>query len=316
MKTVDWVWQNGELKPWSQATVHAMAHGLHYGSTVFEGIRAYKTDRGPAIFRLQEHIDRLFDSCQMYYMPVPFSKETVREACIDVILQNDLDSAYIRPLVYRDVCHLGLTPHDSDAVGVFIGAFEWGPLLGKDSAENGVDVCISSWQRIQSSTNPVMAKAGGHYLTSQLISMEAKRHGYAEGIAVNQNGLVTEGAGCNLFMIKQGNLITPSLGCSILEGITRDSVIDIARQYGIEVVETNIPREALYVADELFLCGTAAELTPVVSVDRIQIGNGTTGELTRQIQRAFQKATAGQDPARENWLTPCVGIAAEPVPVS
>ena len=215
------VWQNGLMVDWADANVHVMAHGLHYGSTIFEGIRAYHTSQGPAVFRLLEHIQRLFDSCKMYRITVPYSQEEIIAACCQVVAANQFSDAYIRPLVYRDLGGMGLVPSDSDPVSVAVGAFEWGPMLGKEALENGADICVSSWTRLQSSTNPVMAKAGGHYLTSQLISMEARINGYTEGIAVNHDGVVTEGAGSNLFLVKGGKIFTPPLGLSILHGLTR-----------------------------------------------------------------------------------------------
>ena len=295
------IWQNGELKNWEDATVHVMAHGLHYGSTVFEGIRSYQTKNGPAIFRLREHIQRLFDSCKVYHMPIPYKLETIEAACCDVVRSNELGNSYVRPIVYCDVDGLGLVPSES-AIGVAIGAIEWGPLLGKEALEKGTHICVSSWSRPQSNSNPMMSKAGGHYLTSQLISREARLNGYNEGIAVNQNGIITEGAGSNLFMVKQGKIYTPPLGCSILAGITRDSVIQMALREGFEIVESNIPREALYTADEVFLCGTAAEITPVASIDRLDVADGKPGPVTRKIQSQFFDLVAGRLPDEFGWL--------------
>lgn len=302
MRKTEFVWQNGILKKWDQATVHVLAHGLHYGSTVFEGIRCYETPDGPAIFRLKEHITRLVDSCRMYRVKLPCSSEDISAACLEVIRRNDLTNAYIRPIVYCDVSTLGLAPPEDGPVGVAVCAFEWEPLFGKEANEKGSHICVSSWTRLQSSTNPVMAKAGGHYLTSQLIAQEAKLNGYDEGIAVNPAGLITEGAGSNLFLIKDGTLLTPPLGASILAGVTRDSVKRIALDEDNKVVEANLPREALYAADELFLCGTAAELTPVVSVDRISIADGRPGPITRRLQQCYSDAVAGRSPQYESWL--------------
>lgn len=305
MKPTRFIWQNGELKPWSEVTVHAMAHGLHYGSSVFEGLRSYETDRGTAIFRLPEHIDRLFDSCHVYYISIPFSKQELMDACVQVVTENGLTSSYIRPLVYRDVGGLGLVPSADDPIGVMIAAFDWGPLLGEESNRNGIDVCVSSWTRLQSSSNPVKAKAGGHYLTSQLISMEARRNGFADGIAVNSNGTVTEGAGSNLFIVKRGKVFTPSIGCSILDGITRNSVMQLAERIGLDVTEGNIPRESLYTADEIFICGTAIEITPVISVDRLTIGDGQPGPITQLFQKRYKAAITGNDVSFDGWLTIC-----------
>lgn len=305
MNPTDWIWQNGELKKWPDATVHCMAHGLHYGSTVFEGLRSYSTDLGPAIFRLREHIDRLYSSCKIYRIEIPYSRQQIEDACQQVVEENGLTDAYIRPLVYRDFGSMGLVPNAEDPIGVVIGAIEWGPLLGKESLEKGTDICVSSWHRLQSSSTPVMSKAGGHYLTSQLISTEAVRNGYAEGIAVNQSGIVTEGAGANLFIVRNGKIYTPSLGCSILEGITRDTILWMARDENLDVVEADLPRESLYLADEVFLCGTALEVTPVSTIDRITIGSGKPGEITRRLQSKYTEIVRGRAGAKYNWLTYC-----------
>ena len=304
MKTTPkWIWQNGKQVAWAQATTHVMAHALHYGSSVFEGIRAYDTARGPAIFRLREHLERLFDSCKMYRMPLPFSFEEIEEACCAVIRDNELAGAYLRPLVYRDAATLGLSPSPTDPVSVAIMAFEWGPLLGSEALQNGTDVGISSWKRIKSDSNPVFSKAGGHYLTSQLISMEAKSNGFDEGLAVNDSGNLTEAAGANVFVVRKGHLLTPGLGCSILEGITRDTVLQLATRNGLIVNETNIPREMLYSADEVFMCGTAAEVTPIRSVDRIEVGSGKPGPITRLLQKAYREVVTGESVVDPGWLT-------------
>ena len=308
MKTTNWIWQDGEFKNWADATVHVMAHGLHYGSTVFEGIRCYKTAKGPAIFRLRDHINRLFDSAKMYGIDIPFTRLQLEHVCQTLVLQNELLSAYIRPIVYRDVASLGLSASADDPVGIAVAAIEWGPLHGQHAIENGTDICVSSWRRLDSSSNPVMAKAGGHYLTSQLISAEARRNGFSDGIAVNQFGCVSEAAGANLFLVRRGKLITPNLGNCILEGITRDTIMQIARDRGLEVLETDIPRECLYVADEVFLCGTASEVTPVVSIDRTPIGDGTPGKITRQIQKRFFEVVSGHVNLHRDWLTYCQAL--------
>ena len=280
-----------------------MAHGLHYGSSVFEGIRCYDTERGPAIFRLTEHLHRLFDSCKMYRMPVPFSLEQFKHACCDIVARNNLSAAYIRPIVFRDAASLGLSPGADHPVSCSVMAFEWGPLHGSTVLENGCDVCISSWKRIKSSSNPVLSKAGGHYLTSQLISMEANNNGYDEGIAVNESGNLTEGAGANVFVLHKGKLLTPGIGQAILEGITRDTVMTIAEQMDVEFIETEIPRERLYAADEMFMCGTAAEIAPIRSVDRIPIADGKPGPVTRRFQAEYKKCVTGQSNWARHWLT-------------
>ncbi len=301
--TPNWIWQNGKMTPWQDATVHVMAHGLHYGSSVFEGIRAYGTEQGPAIFRLQEHLHRLFDSCKMYRMPVPYSFADMESACCDVIEQNELQGAYIRPIVYRDASSLGLAPSADDPMSVAVMAFEWGPLHGAEAVEKGSDVCVSSWKRIKSASNPVLSKAGGHYLTSQLISMEAKSNGFDEGIAVNEQGNLTEGAGANVFVVRKGVLLTPGIGSSILEGITRDTVFHLAKYLDLELRETEIPREMFYCADEMFMCGTAAEVTPIRSVDRIEVGDGKPGPITRALQKQFREVVMGQLSLGQDWLT-------------
>ena len=299
----DTIWQNGNLVAWSDATLHVMAHGLHYGSTVFEGIRCYTTDKGPAVFRLNEHIDRLVNSCKMYRIGLPFSHEDLIDACCEVVKANGLTDSYIRPIVYRDAAGLGLSPSVDDPVGVAVIAMEWGPLLGQDAQKYGCDVCVSSWKRISSSTNPVMAKAGGHYLTSQLISMEAKQNGYDEGLAVDDSGNLTEGAGANVFLLRKGKILTPDLGSSILEGITRETVFEIANQFGIECATADIPRECLYSSDEIFMAGTAAEITPIRSVDKISVGNGKPGKVTQLFQKRYQEIVRGKNESTRRWLT-------------
>ena len=301
--TPEWIWQNGKLTPWQDATVHVMSHALHYGSSVFEGIRAYCTEKGPAIFRLDDHIQRLFDSCKMYRMECPFSMDEIKNACCEVIHKNGHESAYIRPIVYRDAASLGLSPSPDHPIGVSIMAFEWAPLLGDDAVKNGSDVCISSWTRLNSATNPVLSKAGGHYLTSQLISMEAKSNGFDEGLAVNERGNLTEGAGVNVFLVRKGKLLTPGLGASILEGITRDTVFHLSKYLGMDLIEAEIPRELLYCSEEVFLCGTAAEVTPVRSIDRIEIGDGKPGPFTRALQQQFYRVVTGELQLGQDWLT-------------
>lgn len=298
-----WIWHNNQFVPWADATVHVMAHGLHYGSSVFEGIRCYETVRGPAIFRLDDHLRRLLDSCKMYRLHLPYDYSTLRQACCDVISRNELKSAYLRPLVYRDAASLGLAPTPDDPVGCSVMAFEWGPLHGAEALEKGSDVCISSWRRLTSATNPVMSKAGGHYLTSQLIAMEAKQNGFDEGLAVNDVGNLVEGAGANVFLLSRGQLMTPGLGLNILEGITRDTVFEIAQRMEVPLVEAEIPRECLYRADEAFMVGTAAEVAPIRSVDRIPIGSGKPGPLTRRIQAEYREIVTGNVVYNPSWLT-------------
>lgn len=297
------IWLNGRMVPWEQATVHVLAHAIHYGSSVFEGIRVYKTPHGLKVFRLTDHIQRLYDSAKIYRMPIPFERDELIAVCKEVVQANNLvNGAYIRPVALRGYGDVGLAPKPDHHVDVAIAAWEWGAYLGTDGLENGVDVCISSWQRVAPNTIPALAKAGGNYLSSQLISTEAKRLGFAEGIALSTDGTVSEGAGENLFVVRDGKIITPSATSSILTGITRDSVIKLAADLGMTVEEKSIPREALYLADELFFTGTAAEITPVRSVDRIDVGAGTRGPVTKQLQDAFFGLFSGATEDKYDWL--------------
>ncbi|MEX0706414.1 MAG: branched-chain-amino-acid transaminase [Woeseia sp.] len=299
------IWMNGRMIPWQEASVHVMAHALHYGSSVFEGIRVYKTPDGPKVFRLTDHMQRLFDSAAIYRMPIPYPRDELIDVCKQLIVANDLkNGAYIRPIALRGYGDIGLAPKPDHPVDVAIAAWEWGAYLGADGLEQGVDVCISSWQRVAPNTVPALAKAGGNYLSSQLISTEAKRLGFAEGIALSTDGTVSEGAGENLFVIKNGRIITPPSTASILTGITRDSVIKIAAQHGMTVVEQSILREALYLADELFFTGTAAEITPIRSVDNITIGAGHRGPVTTKLQDAFFGLFSGTTEDKYGWLEP------------
>ena len=299
----EWIWHNGQFVPWADATVHVMAHGLHYGSSVFEGMRSYDTDRGPAIFRLEDHIHRLFDSCKMYRLQSPFDFDAICAASRELISRNGLTGAYVRPIIYRDAAHLGLAPTADDPVGCSVMAFPWGPLHGAEAMEKGSDVCISSWRRLSSATNPVMSKAGGHYLTSQLIAMEAKQNGFDEGLAVDDTGNLVEGSGANVFLMRNGQLLTPGLGHSILDGITRDTVFEIAKRLDLNLLETRIPRETLYRADEAFMVGTAAEIAPIRSVDGIDVGSGKPGPVTRMIQAEYRDIVTGKTKYDPNWLS-------------
>jgi branched-chain amino acid aminotransferase len=297
------IWMNGEMIPWEQATVHVLAHAIHYGSSVFEGIRVYKTPDGLKVFRLTDHIQRLYDSAKIYRMPIPFKRDKLIAVCKEIVQANNLvNGAYIRPVALRGYGDIGLSPKPDHPVDVAIAAWEWGAYLGADGLENGVDVCISSWQRVAPNTVPALAKAGGNYLSSQLISTEAKRLGFAEGIALATDGTVSEGAGENLFLVRDGKLVTPPSASSILTGITRDSVIKLAAQLGLLVEEKSLPRESLYLADELFFTGTAAEITPIKSVDRIEIGSGKRGPVTKQLQDAFFGLFSGATRDTHRWL--------------
>ncbi len=301
MKPSKLIWFDGHLVPWDQANVHVMTHALHYGSSVFEGMRAYATGRGAAIFRLRDHTKRLFGSARIHRLAIAHSIDEIDQACREVVRRNGLSSAYVRPIAFRGVGDLSLTG-SKGPVHVAIAAFEWGAYLGEDALGTGVDACVSSWQRAAPNTFPTMAKAGGNYLSAQLIGSEAVRHGYTEGISLDQSGYVSEGSGENIFVIKDGRLITPPLWSSILPGLTRDSVIVLARELGLDVREEPIPREALYLADELFFTGTAAEISPIRSVDGLSVGEGRRGPITELLQKQFFGLFAGTTPDRHGWL--------------
>jgi branched-chain amino acid aminotransferase len=295
------IWFNGELTPWENATVHVMTHALHYGSSVFEGLRCYNTPKGPAVFRLAPHTRRLFDSAKIYRMELPYSQAQISDACKAVVRENGLNSAYLRPLVWRGYGEIGVMPL-KNPVEVMVAAIEWGAYLGAEALENGVDVAVSSWTRMAPNTLPSMAKAGGNYLSSQLIVMEAQRHGYAEGIALDTNGNLSEGSGENLFVIRDGVIFTPPLTAALLPGITRDTIMTLARELGYQVREQDLPREALYLADELFFTGTAAEVSPIRSVDGITIGAGKRGPITTAVQKAFFGLFNGETEDKWGWL--------------
>lgn len=299
------IWHNGALVPWDQATVHVTAHALHYGSSVFEGIRAYETRDAPAFFRLREHSQRLLDSAKVYRMPIPYTAEQLDAACHQVVAVNGLtNGAYIRPIAFRGATGFGVVAPKDSPVDVAIIAQEWGAYLGAEGLNDGVDVCISSWQRVAPNTIPAAAKAGGNYLSSQLIGMEAQRLGFHEGIGLAIDGTVSEGAGENLFMVKDGALFTPPASASILCGITRDTLIKLAAERGLHVTERALTRESLYLADELFFTGTAVEVTPVRSVDRLPIGAGTRGPVTKMLQEDFFGLFNGATKDRWGWLEP------------
>ena len=294
------IWHNGSIKPWAEATVHVMAHGLHYGSSVFEGIRSYATPDGQAIFRLTDHLKRLYASAKIYDMYMPYDVPTLAQACRDVITANGLEKAYLRPIAYRGLGGFGLsadTPTD-----LAIAAWHMGPYLGPDVLEAGIDACVSSWQRFAPNTIPAGAKAGGNYLSGQLVAREARRLGFGEGIALASTGLLSEGAGENLFLVIDGALHTTPISAALLNGITRNSIITLAKANGIECVERDIPREYLYLCDELFMCGTAAEITPIRSVDGRQVGAGKPGPVTRRVQDLFFGLFDGRTPDNHGWL--------------
>ncbi|MBL7979793.1 MAG: branched-chain amino acid transaminase [Bacteroidetes Order II. Incertae sedis bacterium] len=300
------IWFNGELIPYEKATVHVLSHALHYGSSVFEGIRCYRTEKGSAIFRLEEHMRRLVDSARIYRMEIPYSQDELCAAAIQTIQEAKLSACYIRPLVWRGMGSLGVNPL-KNTVESMIAVWEWGAYLGPEALENGVDVQVANWNRMAPNTFPALAKAGGNYLNAQLVKMDAVLKGFDEGIMLNVNGYVAEGSGENLFIIRDGVLYTAPTGLSILPGITRDSIITIVKEMGMKVVEGQIPREALYIADELFFTGTAAEITPIRSVDHYKIGSGKRGPLTAAIQdKFFDVVVRGEDPY--GWLTPVPGV--------
>ena len=305
IKTSRYIWFNGSLVPWEEATVHVLSHALHYGSSVFEGIRVYPTPQGSQVFRLAEHVHRLYDSAKIYRFAIPYAPEVLIAACKQVVAENGLDQgAYIRPVAFRGYGEIGLAAKPDHPIDTAIAAWQWGAYLGADGMEKGVDVCVSSWQRVAPNTLPALAKAGGNYLSSQLISLEARRLGFAEGIALTTRGTVSEGAGENVFLVKNGRIYTPTATDSILTGITRDSIMTLARDAGIEVIEKEIPREMLYLADEMFLTGTAAEITPVRSVDRIDVGSGRRGPITEMLQARFFGLFDGSTADRWGWLDP------------
>ena len=298
-----YIWHNGQMVPWEDAKVHVLVHALHYGSSVFEGIRAYKTPDGTKIFRLTDHLKRLYNSAKIYSIVIPYTLDALVESCKKVVLLNKLtDDVYIRPIAVRGLGDIGLAPKSDHPVEVAIAAIAWEPYLGSESLEQGVDVCISSWQRVSPNTIPTGAKAGGNYLSSTLISTEANRLGFAEGIALTTDGTVSEGAGENIFIVQDGVLITPPSSESILTGITRDTVINISKKLNIPLKEQSITREALYLADEVFFTGTAAEITPIRSIDRITIGDGSRGSVTQMLQNEFFGLFTLETADEHGWL--------------
>jgi branched-chain amino acid aminotransferase len=305
-RIVQEIWHNGEWIKWDDARVHVMSHVLHYGSSVFEGIRCYKTKRGPAIFRLTEHMQRLLNSAKIYRMEHEWTRDELCEAAVELVSRGGLEQCYIRPIIFRSLDEehpaFGVNPFPNP-LACYIGAWDWGKYLGEEALEQGVDVCVSTWNRLTPNSMPAMAKSGANYMNSQLIKMEALLNGYAEGIALDDRGLVSEGSGENIFLVQEGRVVTPQLSSSILPGITRDSIIQICRELGIPIQESNIQRAALYIADELFFSGTAAEVTPIRSVDKITVGTGKRGEITRRIQEVFFQITSGEHEAPGPWLT-------------
>ena len=307
MKQADLIWMNGDFVPWDEAKVHVLTHGLHYGTGVFEGIRCYDTEIGPAVFRHQDHVDRLFKSSGLYYMPIPYDREQLRRATLELISRNGLRSCYIRPLVYRGYGQMGLFPLEAP-VDVSIAVWEWGSYLGEEGKQNGVRAKVSSWRRISPDSLIPHAKACGQYLNSVLAKIESHKAGYEEAILLDDHGHVCEGSGENIFVVRDGRILTPPQTASILDGINRKSAIQIALDLGFEVVERDIARAELYLADEIYVTGTAAELTPLREVDDHVIGDGRPGEITRAVQSAFEDALHGRSERYREWL--------DPVPVS
>ena len=301
------IWHNGRFILWSDARIHVLSHVVSYGSSVFEGVRCYETQQGPAVFRPREHMRRLVDSAKIYRMEVPYSVDELTDAMVSVIRENNMRACYVRPIVLRGYGDVGVLP-TNNPIETYIACFPWGRYLGEEALKEGVDVCVSSWTRIAPNTLPALAKAGANYMNSQLIRMEAAANGYSEGIALDEAGYVSEGSGENIFLVRDGKLLTPPLGASVLPGITRDTVVKIASQLGIPIVETIIPREMLYIADEVFFTGTAAEVSPIRSVDKIKIGAGHRGPITERIQKRFFEIVDGAAKDEFGWLTPVTGV--------
>ncbi len=296
------IWMDGKFVNWDDAKIHILSHVIHYGSGIFEGARCYSTPKGPAIFRLAEHTDRMFNSCKIYRIEVPFSKDEINQAIIDLIKVNKLDACYIRPLVYRGYSSLGVDP-TGVPINVSIAVWPWGKYLGPEALEIGVDVGVSSWRRNAPGTMPAMAKSSANYMNSQLIRLEARAHGYSEGIALDVYGHVSEGSGENIFLVRDNAIITPPFGSSILPGITRNTVIKLAEDMGMKVIEELIPREALYIADEVFFTGSAAEITPIKKIDGISIGIGKRGPITAKLQKTFFDIFEKPETDKHHWLT-------------
>ena len=299
----EYIWMNGKYVKWDDARIHVLSHVVHYGSSVFEGMRVYKTERGPMAFRLKEHTERLFNSAKIYRMKIPYTQDEINEAILTLTSANNLEACYVRPVAYRGYGTLGVDPSQCP-IDVAIAVWPWGKYLGEEALEKGVSVGFSSWNRMAPNTLPAMAKCGANYMNSQLIKLEAISHGYVEGIALDVFGHVSEGSGENIFLVRKGALITPTFTSSILPGITRRSVMRIAQDMGIKVIEEDVPREALYLADEVFFTGSAAEITPISFIDNIQIGEGKCGPITKKLQEAFFGIIEGRTADKYGWLTP------------
>jgi branched-chain amino acid aminotransferase len=307
----DKIWHNGKFIHWDDAKIHVLSHVIHYASGVFEGIRCYDSPQGPAVFRLRDHMQRLLHSGHIYRMDVPYSLDDLCNAALELVRENKLGACYIRPIVFRGYAEMGVDPRGCP-IEVYMACWEWGKYLGEEGLGKGIDVCVSSWNRPAPNTLPQMAKSAANYMNSQLIRMEAKANGYEEGIGLDRNGYVSEGSGENIFAVRNGIVITPPLAHAGLSGITRDSVLAICRDLDITVSEQAIPRELLYIADEVFFTGTAAEVTPIRSIDRVQVGAGARGPVTKRIQEEFFAITSGRKADRHGWLS----LVATPTPVA
>lgn len=302
MQQADWIWRDGEFVPWGEATLHLLSTAVQFGTSVFEGIRAYNTAKGPAIFRLDAHIRRLFDSARIYRMVPDYTPENIAAVCRETVVKNELENCYIRPMILRGYGAPGLNPLNSP-IETYVAAWPWGTYLGEGALQAGVDVCVTSWQRAMPNTFPARAKAGGQYVNAQLMRMEAITNGYTDAIALGPGGLVSEGTGMNLFLIRDGVIVTPVLDGTSLVGITRDAVIQMAKDLGYEVRSEPVPREALYTQDEMFFTGTAAEVTPVTSVDRIPVGDGKAGPITLTLQEHFMETVKAQNDDPHGYLS-------------
>jgi len=304
VKPTEWIWMNGEFVRWEEAKIHVLSHVIHYGSSVFEGIRCYETPKGPMVLRLQDHIKRLYHSAKVYRMEIPYSLEDYCEICLEVIRRNKMQRCYIRPVVYRGYGDVGVNPLPCP-VETAVAVWDWGAYLGPEALARGVDVCVSSWNRPSPNSLPAMAKCAANYMNGQLIKMEAIIGGFAEGIALDVNGYVSEGSGENIFLVRNGTVYTPSLGHSVLPGITRDGVLTIlTKELKMEVRHQAVPREMLYLADEIFFTGTAAEITPIASVDKIPVGQGRRGPVTEKVQSRYLEIVQGKAEDIYGWLTP------------
>jgi branched-chain amino acid aminotransferase len=308
VKSTEKIWHNGKFINWEDAQLHVVSHVISYGSSVFEGIRCYSTEQGPAIFRLRDHMQRLLNSAHIYRMDLPYSLDQLSEGATELVRLNHMDACYLRPIALRGYGEVGVNPLGSP-IEVYLACWNWGKYLGEEAIRNGVDVCVSSWARSAPNTLPQMAKSAANYMNSQLIRMEATVNGYVEGIALDVNGYVSEGSGENIFIVTDGTVLTPPLANCVLPGITRHTILTLCKDFGIPVAEQILPREMLYIADEVFFAGTAAEITPIRTIDRIHVGSGARGPITRRLQEEFFALTGGKKPDRHNWLTP-VGVPA------